>query len=135
MSEHLLNIAHRGASAWAPENTMAAYRLAIEMGAAGFELDVQLTSDDQIVVIHDGSVNRTTNGVGRIAELSLSQLKRLDAGSWCNSAQPRRAQRQYADERIPALSEVLDLARRHNSTMYIELKFPRDSRHGLQERL
>src|SRR4051812_24485841 len=109
MSERLFNIAHRGASAWAPENTLAAFRLAQEMGADGFELDVQLTGDDQIVVIHDGSVNRTTNGTGRIAELSLSQLKRLDAGSWFNRTKPRRAKRQYATERIPTLDEVLDL--------------------------
>lgn len=105
------------------------------MGADGFELDVQLTSDDQIVVIHDGSVNRTTNGTGRIAELSLAELKRLDAGSWFNSAKPRRGKPQYAGERIPTLNEVLDLARRHNSTVYIELKFTRDSRPGLEERV
>lgn len=76
----MLNIAHRGASAWAPENTIAAFKLALKMGADGFELDVQLTRDDQVVVIHDGSVNRTTNGKGRIANTNLSELKKLDAG-------------------------------------------------------
>src|SRR5947207_12232183 len=110
MSRGLVNIAHRGASAWAPENTMAAFRLALEMGAHGFELDVQLTTDDQVVVIHDGSVNRTTNGTGRIAQMPLSQIRRLDAGSWFNHVRTRRAKQEYKDERIPILSEALELA-------------------------
>jgi len=135
MTERLLNIAHRGASAWAPENTMASFRLALNMGADGFELDVQLTSDDQVVVIHDSSVDRTTNGTGRIAQLSFSQLRQLDAGSWFNSAKPRRAKPGYVGERIPLLTEVLDLAKQHNITTYVELKFARDSRAGLEERV
>src|SRR5689334_9851474 len=104
---------------------MAAFRLAQEMDADGFELDVQLSKDDQLVVIHDGSVNRTTNGTGRISDLTLAQLRRLDAGSWFNSVRPRRAKHQYVGERIPILDEVLDLARHHNSAVYIELKFVR----------
>jgi len=133
--EKVLNIAHRGASAWAPENTMAAFWLAHEIGADGFELDVQLTNDDQIVVIHDGSVNRTTNGTGRIADLALSQVRGLDAGSWFNSTRPRRAKNQYIGERIPTLSEVLDLAQKQKLILYIELKFVRDSRPGIEERV
>ncbi len=85
-------IAHRGANANAPENTMAAFQLAMDQGADGFELDVRLSGDGQVVVIHDGTVDRTTNGSGRVSEMSLKQLKSLDAGG---------------GERIPALAEVL----------------------------
>jgi len=86
--------AHRGASAELPENTLPAFARAVELGADGIELDVHLSADGVPVVIHDESVNRTTNGTGNVAELSLDQLKALDAG---NGAP------------IPTLAEVLDL--------------------------
>jgi glycerophosphoryl diester phosphodiesterase len=135
MANRLLNIAHRGASAWAPENTMAAFKLACDMGADGFELDVQLSADGQVVVIHDGSVNRTTNGTGRVANLTLAQIQRLDAGLWFNSVRSRRAKTEYIDERIPLLQEVLELAKQQNKFLYIELKFVRDSLPGLEEKV
>ena len=74
------NFAHRGASARAPENTLEAFRLAVEAGAGGLELDVHMTLDKEIVVIHDPTVDRTTNGSGAVAEMTLDEIKALDAG-------------------------------------------------------
>lgn len=88
--------AHRGASAHAPENTLAAFRLAKEYQADGIELDVHLSADQHVVVIHDEDVSRTTNGQGKVFNLSLEELRRLDAGQ---------------GEPIPTLVEVLDLIR------------------------
>src|SRR5215211_8730008 len=75
-----VNLAHRGASALAPENTIEAFRLAVEAGAGGLELDVHLTHDGHVVVIHDATVDRTTNGSGGASEMTLDELRRLDAG-------------------------------------------------------
>jgi glycerophosphoryl diester phosphodiesterase len=95
-----LNLAHRGASAYAPENTLAAFRLAADMGADGIELDAKLSRDGAMVVMHDATVDRTTNGSGRVSDLTLAQLQRLDAGSKFGA--------QFAGERIPTLDEVID---------------------------
>ena len=70
--------AHRGASAYAPENTIPAFRMAMEMGADGIELDVQLSSDGKLMVIHDATVNRTSNGSGRVVDMTCQELKKLD---------------------------------------------------------
>ena len=86
-------IAHRGASAHAPENTMAAFQLALDQGADGIELDVMLTKDNRIAVIHDDTVDRTTSGSGRVSEMTLAELQALDAGD---------------GEKISSLDEVLD---------------------------
>ncbi|MDY7077581.1 MAG: glycerophosphodiester phosphodiesterase [Chloroflexota bacterium] len=98
--EHTLNIAHQGASAVAPPNTLAAFEKASELGADGVELDVHLSADGVPVVIHDFTVDGTTDGSGRVAEMTLTQLKQLDAGSTFDPA--------FAGERIPTLKEVLD---------------------------
>ncbi len=95
-----LNIAHRGASALAPENTMAAFERAIDLGADVVELDLHLTRDGELVVIHDDTLDRTTDGRGPVHERSLEELKRLDAGRWFGQA--------FVGQRIPTLSEVLD---------------------------
>ena len=91
--------AHRGASAYAPENTMAAFQLALEQGAQAIEFDVKLSADEEIVVIHDPTVNRTTNASGNVARLPLAALRELDAGSWFGAA--------FRGEKIPTLHEVL----------------------------
>lgn len=91
-------IAHRGASGHAPENTLSAFLLAAEMGADGIELDVHLTVDGEVVVIHNDTVNATTDGRGRVSEMALHELKALDAGGWYDA--------RYAGERIPTLVEV-----------------------------
>jgi len=91
---------HRGASAWAPENTLAAFRLAVEHGAPAIELDVKLTADRQVVVLHDQSVDRTTDGHGDLRQFTLAQLRELDAGSFFSA--------QFQGEKIPALAEVFE---------------------------
>ena len=90
--------AHRGASALAPQNTLASFKRALEDGAEAIELDVKLTADGKVIVLHDQTVNRTTNGQGDVRRLSLSELKKLDAGS-CFSPE-------FANEPIPTLDEV-----------------------------
>ena len=97
----MLNIAHRGASGSFPENTLAAFRAAIEAGAEMCELDVQLTRDGAMVVIHDDTVVRTTDGIGAVATMTLAEIKRLDAGAKFDD--------RFAGERIPTLEEVFDL--------------------------
>lgn len=105
--------AHRGASAVAPENTMAAFRRAVELGADGIELDVQRSADGQLVVIHDETVDRTTNGTGRIVELPWSELATLDA---------RNGDDRFAGERLPLLQEVLELLEPTEMVLNVELK-------------
>jgi glycerophosphoryl diester phosphodiesterase len=108
-----LIIAHRGASSYAPENTIAAFDLALQMGASHLELDVHLTRDDSLVVIHDDTVDRTTNGTGPVAHQTLAALQVLDAGSWFGEA--------FVGARIPMLAEVL--TRYHGRAhLHIELK-------------
>ncbi len=97
-----LIIGHRGASGEAPENTLAAFRLAVEQGADLVETDVHLTSDGVLVAIHDHTLDRTTDGHGLVGALTLSQIRRLDAGSWFD---PR-----YAGERVPTLDDLLEWA-------------------------
>jgi glycerophosphoryl diester phosphodiesterase len=98
-SQRPLILAHRGASHWAPENTLAAFRLAAEMGADGVELDVQLCKDGEAVVIHNFTVDETTDGSGRVKDFTLAELQVLDAGSWYAA--------EFAGECIPALAQVL----------------------------
>jgi glycerophosphoryl diester phosphodiesterase len=95
-----LAIAHRGASSYAPENTFAAFDLALELGVHHLELDVQTSSDDHLIVIHDDWVNRTTSGFGRVWKHTLAELQALDAGSWFD--------KKFAGERIPTLEAVLN---------------------------
>jgi glycerophosphoryl diester phosphodiesterase len=98
-NQRALNIAHRGASAVAPANTLAAFEKAVELGADGIELDVHLSADGVPVVIHDFAVDATTDGSGRVSEMTLAQIKQLDAGTHFDPA--------FAGARIPTLAEVL----------------------------
>lgn len=95
-----LIIAHRGASGSAPENTLAAFRKALAEGADVIECDVRLTKDKEIVVIHDATLRRTTNGRGYVLDHTVEELQTLDAGAWFH--------RSFAGERIPTLREVLE---------------------------
>lgn len=110
----MLVIAHRGASGHAPENTLAAFKKAVAMGAAFIETDLQLSRDAHFVAIHDSTLNRTTNGKGAVHDLTLSDLRRLDAGSWFGS--------EYAGEKIPTLEELLEFSKKHDVVFYLELK-------------
>ncbi|MBV6401164.1 MAG: Glycerophosphodiester phosphodiesterase [Anaerolineales bacterium] len=98
--------AHRGASAYAPENTLAAFELAVAQGADAIELDVKLSSDGHAVVIHDDTVDRTTDGVGRVKELTLAELRSLDAGASFSE--------KYRGEKIPLLEEVFEAVGRRS---------------------
>jgi glycerophosphoryl diester phosphodiesterase len=114
MKPSILNIAHRGASGTSPENTLAAFRAAIAAGAAMCELDVQLTRDQALVVIHDDTVDRTTDGQGAVKEMTLAELKRLDAGIRFRGGLQRK-------EPIPTLDEVF-AATAGQCALNIELK-------------
>ena len=102
-----LIIAHRGASVIAPENTLAAFALAMESGAAGIELDVRLSRDGVPVVIHDATLQRTGLRQEAVARMTAKQLGEVDAGSWFNQASPQQARTEYASERVPRLDQVL----------------------------
>jgi glycerophosphoryl diester phosphodiesterase len=95
-----LVIGHRGASGTRPENTLVSFRRAAELGADMVELDVQLTRDGEVVVMHDATLERTTDGRGSVRDHSLAELRRLDAGRWFDPA--------YAGERVPTLAEVFE---------------------------
>ena len=105
--------AHRGGSSLAPENTLAAFKQAVQIGCDGIELDVRLCASGDVVVCHDRTVDRTTNGHGKVARMTLSQLKTLDAGSWFNP--------KYPGERIPTLIESLAIIG-DQAVINIELK-------------
>jgi glycerophosphoryl diester phosphodiesterase len=117
-----LVVAHRGAAAEAPENTLEAFEIAWQRGADGIEFDVHLSSDGVPVVIHDPRVDRTTSGCGRVCDHSGEALRRLDAGSWFNERCRSRARPQNVGLRIPLLSEALDWARKRNCRVYVEIK-------------
>lgn len=121
-----LIIAHRGGSHEVPENTMAAFRHAIGLGMKLVELDVQMTSDGWLVVIHDDTVDRTTNGSGPVGSFTLEELQKLDAGSHFSP--------EYAGERIQTLREVLELCTEAGVGVVIELKHP-DYYPGLEEKV
>src|SRR5207244_1992987 len=110
----MLVIAHRGASGHAPENTMAAFRKAVAQGATFIETDLQLSRDAHFVAIHDGTVNRTTNGRGSVHDLTLVELRELDAGSWFGS--------EFSGERIPTLEEILQFSKKNDVVFYLEMK-------------
>ena len=99
----IVNCAHRGASGHAPENTLAAIRVAMDMGAQMSEIDVQQTADDRLVLLHDAELERTTNGTGYLWQKNLADLKGLDAGSWYDS--------RFAGEPLPTLEEAMALVR------------------------
>lgn len=96
----LKSISHRGASAYAPENTMAAFRKGVDMHSDFIEIDVQLSKDGVPIIIHDDTLDRTTDGEGSVSAYTLKELKSLDAGSWFGE--------EYSNERIPTLDEVLE---------------------------
>jgi glycerophosphoryl diester phosphodiesterase len=112
-----LGIAHRGASGRAPENTHAAFAAALDLGAEAIELDCQLSADGELVVIHDETLDRTTDGRGPVGDRSAAELARLDAGSWFAA--------EFRGERIPRLADVLAQLRGHG-TLNVEIKSARD---------
>ena len=134
-----LVIAHRGASAYAPEHTIAAYDLAIDMGADYIEQDVQMTADGVLVVLHDASLARTARGEagscsGQVGNKTLAQLKSCDFGSWFNEAYPDRADEAFVGLQIPALAEVFERYGR-SVNYYIETKETNPFDDGIEQAL
>lgn len=106
--------AHRGYSAVYPENTLLAFRQAVAAGAPSIELDIHVSADGELVVMHDATVDRTTNGTGAVAAMPWSALRRLDAGAWKSPA--------FAGERIPSLAEALSLSDSAPVAFNVEVK-------------
>jgi len=109
--------AHRGAMETHPENTLTAFRAAVEAGAHMIEFDVQLTKDNKMVVMHDGTVDRTTNGTGKVSELTFAEIRKLDAGSWKSP--------EFAGEKIPTLDETLSVMP-YNIWLNVHIKGEKD---------
>ncbi len=112
-------IGHRGIAALAPENTKASFALAAKQGIEWVEFDLRLTKDNQLVIFHDDTLDRTTNGNGFVHEHTLEELLRLDAGSWFHS--------KYKNETIPVFTDMLAEFARLNLYLNIELKVPDDA--------
>jgi glycerophosphoryl diester phosphodiesterase len=121
-----LIIAHRGASAVAPENTIAAFTAAIASGADGVEFDVRLSKDGIPVVVHDATLIRTAGINELVADRTADELSRVDAGSWFNTAHPSHARAEFATEGIPSLRSVLQLLKKISGPVYIEMKCETD---------
>ena len=111
-----LVIGHRGAAGLAPENTLAAFQKAVDLGIDGVEFDIQRTTDGELVVFHDETVDRTTDGKGETGKFSLPELKALDTGKWFLP--------DFAGEKIATFAEVLDLLKNANIILHVELKDP-----------
>lgn len=111
-----LIVAHRGLLRHAPENTLANFRACLEL-RHGFEFDVERTKDGHLICIHDNTVDRTTNGSGRVSELTLAEIRKLDAGNWFDA--------KFAGEKVPTVEEVLKLVadyQRHDIVIAVDLK-------------
>ena len=117
-----LIIGHRGASAVAPENTMAAFREAIAVGADGIEFDVRLTRDGVPVVIHDSTLRRTAGLNQRVSDLTWQELGKVDVGSWFRFGS-------FANETVPSLAELFTLFQTNDGTLYLEMKCDSPAEH------
>jgi glycerophosphoryl diester phosphodiesterase len=117
-----LIVAHRGASAVAPENTIAAFAKAIDDEADGIELDVRRVADGVPVVFHDETLERIAGRKERVSELTSTQLSNVDAGTWFNREHPRASHPAFFSERIPTLSQTLQFLEGFSGRIYIELK-------------
>lgn len=125
MSAHPLILGHRGASAVAPENTLAAFSRAMSDGADGIEFDVRLSRDGVAVVIHDANLKRTGLIERNVAQLTAHELQEIDVGSWFAN-KTRTPQSSFAIEKLPLLEEVCQLFRGNNGLLYIEMKCDKD---------
>ena len=117
-----LIIAHRGASASAPENTFAAFQRAVDDRADGIEFDVRLSKDNVPVVFHDADLRRLAHIKNRVADLTAEELGEIDVGSWFNKAFPKRADSRFSDEKIPTFAALLKFLSDYKGLIYVELK-------------
>ena len=120
-------MAHRGSRINRPENTLTAFEEAVRVGADGIELDVHLSKDGQVVVIHDETLDRTTDGAGFVHEWTLADLQQLDAGSWFDPA--------FAGQKIPALAEVLDLLESLGFQGRLNIELKRGKNRGMEKKI
>ncbi|WP_259383693.1 glycerophosphodiester phosphodiesterase [Bacillus thuringiensis] len=132
-ANHIKNIAHRGASAYAPEHTIAAYKLGQQLKGDYIEIDLQMTKDGHLVAMHDETVNRTTNGTGLVKEHTLEEIKKLNAGSFFNEKHPSLAKKDFEDAKVPTLEEIIETFG-NGANYYIETKSP-DEYAGMEEKL
>lgn len=119
----IVNVAHRGASAYAPEHTLASYQMGEKMMGSYIEIDLQLTSDGHLIAMHDERVDRTTNGTGLVKNMTLKEIKELDAGSWFNEKYPHYAKKEFKGLQVPTLEEVFKVFGQ-DADYYIETKSP-----------
>ena len=117
-----LIIAHRGASALAPENTLAAFQRAIEDGAEGIEFDVRIAKDGVPVVFHDSTIRRMTKKEGRTSHFTSEQLQNLDIGAWFNGKNPARADEKFSGETVPTLEKLFSFLKGYQGRIYLEMK-------------
>lgn len=122
MTNSPLIIAHRGASAHAPENTLAAFQMAIDTGCDGLEFDVRLAADGVPVVIHDSSLKRTGDIDRKVSQMTSHELAHVDVGSWFNKKFPKRARKEFENEPVASLAVVLGLLENFSGLIYIEMK-------------
>ncbi|MFB5677955.1 glycerophosphodiester phosphodiesterase [Paenibacillus terreus] len=127
MTNKVINFAHRGASGTCPENTMAAFRRALELGATGIETDVQRTRDGRLVLIHDEYLLRTTGDERLVEEVTVEEVRELDAGSWFGEA--------FKGEKLPFLEELLDLVSGTDIILNLELKNSIRPYSGMEEQV
>lgn len=120
-------MAHRGSRINRPENTLAAFEEAVRVGADGIELDVHLSQDGQVVVLHDETLDRTTDGSGFVHEWTLADLQQLDAGSWFDPA--------FSGQRIPSLAEVLDLLEALGFRGRLNIELKRGKNRGMEKKI
>src|ERR1700693_2365935 len=115
-------IAHRGASGIPPENTLAAFRRAVELGAGFIQTDLQLSRDTRLVALHDPTLERTTNGMGNVSGATLAELRKLDAGRWFRGAAAEAGN--FSGERIPTIEEILAFGKEKDIGLFLEIKAP-----------
>lgn len=129
----ILNVAHRGASGFAPEHTLLSYELGQELKGDYIEVDLQMTKDGELIAMHDETLDRTTNGTGLVKEYTLEEIKQLDAGSWFNEKYPNMAKEEYVGLTVPTLEEVIEKFGK-DARYYIETKSP-EVYPGMEEKL
>ncbi|MED1270366.1 glycerophosphodiester phosphodiesterase [Bacillus mycoides] len=130
---HIKNIAHGGASAYAPEHTIEAYKLGQQLKGDYIEIDLQMTKDGRLIAMHDETLDRTTNGTGLVRNHTLTEIKQLDAGSFFNEKYPDLAKEEFKHAKVPTLAEIIETFG-HNANYYIETKSP-DEYPGMEEKL
>ncbi|USK47678.1 glycerophosphodiester phosphodiesterase [Bacillus sp. CMF12] len=133
MHKDIVNVSHRGASAYAPEHTIASYDMGEKMHGDYIEIDLQMTKDGHLIAMHDVTLDRTTNGTGPVKDYTLEEIKQLDAGSWFNEKYPYASKVEYEDLKVPTLEEVFKKFGKNNS-YYIETKSP-DVYPGMEKEL